>query len=109
MNRRLDRARQRLIDVVEEAAQNEGLDVATASNVAADLATQDHQLTALCETQQALVELEEQRSGDRSEVWANVLAAGMDVDDAIEARVAELVDDAIEQTEAALIEQEATA
>lgn len=110
-NPRLERARREIVDSVEEAAQNEGLDVATASNAAYDLATQDYALTRLCTASVTLSHLDDELRRERGEIGAvrsPLLNAGIDVDDAIQARVSELIDEAIAQTEALAIE-EATA
>ena len=109
---RLDRATEVVVDAVEEQAAEEGLDVTLASNVAHDMAVQDPQLTDLCESYDAVAQTERRLRGTRDghlgrgdEVGGHTLAAGVALDDAVEARVEEVVDEAVEQARQIAIEE----
>jgi hypothetical protein len=109
--RRIDQAVEVVVDRVETHARDDGLDVTTASNVAHDTAMQDATLTSLCERCDSLSvterEIRRRRAsfGHGDEVTSRTLDAGIALDDAIQARVEELVDEVIEDVERLAIEE----
>jgi hypothetical protein len=106
MSNRLDRARDRLVDEVEQEADERDLDVAAASNLAHDVAAQDDRLHQLCSIEDDLSRFERGLTNTADDpVEAAVLGAGIKVDDAVLKRVDQLVDEVIEEVERMAIEE----
>lgn len=106
---RLDKARDRIVNAVEEIAEDRGMEITPASNRAYDTALQDPELTALAESHKAIEQTESQiRANGRSAsdpIQSRVIDAGVDLDDAIRARGDELIEEIIERERARQIEE----
>lgn len=108
---RLDQARDRVVDAVEQQARERGIDVTLASNLAYDGANLDETLQAYC---QILDDLEKANRNARHDddvgrsVTDSALAGGIDIDDAIQARCEELIDDLLDEAERLALENDDT-
>jgi uncharacterized FAD-dependent dehydrogenase len=106
---RLDKARDRVVDAVEEIAEDRGMEITPASNRAHDVALQDPELRELCESHRALSDSESLiRANGRScsdPIYEETLDAGRSIDNAIRSRVEELIEEIIERERARQIEE----
>lgn len=106
---RLDKARDRVIEQVEEIAEDRGMEITPASNRAYDVSGQDPELRELCAAHKALSDSESLiRANGRScsdQIYEETLDAGRSIDNAIRSRVEELIEEIIERERARQIEE----
>jgi len=106
MRNRLDQAVERVVVEVEEAAEERGIPQKVASNIAHDLAIQDDRLTRLADIEDDVTQLELSLAPDDGvdRVESKVINAGISLDDAVMARVEQLVEECVEEAHRVAIE-----
>lgn len=111
-DKRLNQASDRIVNAVEDEARERGIDVTLASNLAVDTSLQDDVLCDLCQTLDRLDRIQETTRHDDAvgkETADSTLAAGINLQDAVDSRVEMLIEEIIDEAERQQIEEGLTA